>query len=150
MKTIKTKAFLDTKSSKGTLKVIKTCRFGNKINVTVRLFQTPQTSPKFFNPNLNKSSRNLKFIFNTPLTGFVDINNLKQSSNPNDFIEPIQNLAIPSTQEYMMHVKDNRPVQTPLAFGKIYLEKNEQKTKKKFVSLAPKHAKKTLKKIDKY
>ena len=94
-------------SNSSSLKVIKTCTIAGKLNVTVRLFKSPEI-PQFKSlPKLSFSSSAETLINagNKPRTVYVDIKDLKPT-NPSDFIEPPQNLAIPNTQEYMKHTID--------------------------------------------
>lgn len=89
------------------LKIIKTCKISGKINVTVRLVKTPPASPHSFPLLTSYKSTPIIEIPNSSLLKINDsIKYSMAAQDPSDFIEPPQNLAIPSLQEYMKHASE--------------------------------------------
>lgn len=100
-----TKPNIQIPHEKCSLKVIKTCKISGKFNVTVRLVKTPPLSP-YSAPVLK--TYNSSPLFTLPSDNLINSNSSMKDSNndPSDFIEPPQNLAIPSMQEYLKHTFD--------------------------------------------
>ena len=63
----------------------------------------PKPSPVIFTSTCN-SDRSLK----TPIKLFVRIN--ERNTSPDDFIEPLAELTIPNTEEYMRHRNSSEPI----------------------------------------
>ena len=85
--------------SKFSFKVVNDRRVTGKINVKVRLYKSPLFSNKSCDVLL--SSKSFTVLENKP-KALVDLKSLK-NSYPDDFIEPVESLKIPSSQEYFKH-----------------------------------------------
>lgn len=91
------------------LKVIKTCKISGKINVTVRLIMTPPATPsKPKTLTSVRSSPGLEYNLQDSYTESLSHKDSVTTQDPSDFIEPPQNLSIPSLQEYIKHTSDQR------------------------------------------
>ncbi|OMJ73471.1 hypothetical protein SteCoe_27834 [Stentor coeruleus] len=91
------------------LKVIKTCKIMGKINVTVKLIMTPPATPsKPKTLNSIRSSPGLEYNLQDSYTESLSQKDSMTTQDPSDFIEPPQNLSIPSFQEYIQHTSDQR------------------------------------------
>lgn len=109
MNSMKTRKILTSVPNQCRLKVIKTCKISGKINVTVRLFMTPPatpTKPKVISSV--RSSPGLESKIQDSYTESLSIKDSITTQDPSDFIEPPQNLTIPSLQEYILHTSDHK------------------------------------------
>ncbi|OMJ83247.1 hypothetical protein SteCoe_15902 [Stentor coeruleus] len=105
---MKTRKIL-TSSEHNRLKVIKTCKISGKINITVKLFMTPPATPtKKKMISSVRSSPGLESKIQDSYMESLSIKDSIVSQDPRDFIEPPQNLTIPSLQEYILHTSDHK------------------------------------------
>lgn len=96
-----------------TAKVIKTCKLGGNFNIIVRLFHSPKPSapksPQRFHSS--HSSETVRRVVKSPRKVYFKLPELKKTQSPDDFIEPLQNLAIPSIEEYLKYTQDCKPAE---------------------------------------
>ena len=116
-------------SKSSSVKVIKTCRLAGKLNVTVRLFQTPIVFQKAdpVRVHSSHSSETVRKASGSPRRVFFLVPEMKYNQNPSDFIEPVQNLAIPTTEEYMKHAHDFKTNEAEAGFGNHVVKQSPPK-----------------------
>lgn len=95
------------------IEVINTYKVGGKINIRVRLVPSETKSTVFLN-----SKRSSITLASTTCSNYSKPGQIKIFvslskpciAKPDDFIEPLANLCIPSTEEYMKHRHLSEPI----------------------------------------
>lgn len=93
-----------TKSANSPIKLTSTTKTGSKLNIKVHLISTKTSnSPTKLPAQIQKPSVNLQEHSVSPTKGLIS--NQQTLRNPDDFIEPLPDLAIPSTETFYQHKK---------------------------------------------
>ena len=98
----------------GSLEVIDKFKSGGKINIRVRLVPSVSQSLRLSLSKLTTTTHTSSYDSNegskiSPLKVSISLDNPKLIK-PDDFIEPLANLCIPNTEEYMQHRHLSEPI----------------------------------------
>ena len=97
------------KSSTSPIKVVNKCKLGSTMNIKVHLISSPnRKKPKSIPPKMTPSTTIASSCYSEdhckpPIKVFISFS-VKPVPKPDDFIEPIADLTIPSTAVFLQHL----------------------------------------------